>query len=128
MERAGYGSVPLAADAAGSFLGVTIVPLGLIAAKRQRREEAAGRVDLDPWFLGTRQRLLASAMHRRDCGEDPHPDDAEALVEVEEMPWFYGLDEAPPGGMTGQELVGLIKGQGGLGSRVTLGGIRVAEK
>ena len=48
--------------------------------------------------------------------EAPFAEDERVLKEVERMPWFFGLDQAPPEEMTGEELVRVINSQGGLGS------------
>ncbi|HYJ21612.1 MAG TPA: hypothetical protein VEW07_06290 [Solirubrobacterales bacterium] len=97
----------------------------LAVATRQKldQEEASGSDELNPVRLRWRRELLLDAMHRREAGEDPHPDDARAFDEVEETPAFYGFDVAPARDMTAAGLAQAIGEQGGLGSSpVTLRG------
>jgi hypothetical protein len=89
----------------------------------RRLKERRRKVEMNSWELMLRQEALACAMHRRDNGKDPHPGDEDVLREVQEAPWFYGLDVPPPSGLTGQGLVRCISQRGGFGSSlVVLGG------
>ncbi len=83
----------------------------------QEKQERTKAVELSPQRVGARQKRLASQIDRRALGEIVElPEWLDELKQVEEMPWYFGLDKAPPEGMTGQELVRVIGTKGGLGS------------